>query len=68
MSLRTDRAIEDTSKYNTVLVSDFEQKIKSYAEQWFIEIILNWEKTWIKLTDEWMDIYNDIITELLEEI
>ncbi len=68
LSLRTDRSIEDISKYNTVIVSDFDKKIKSYSEQWFIEIILNWEKTWIKLTDEWMDIYNDIITELLEEI
>jgi hypothetical protein len=31
--LRTDRTIEDTSKYNSVLVSDFDKKIKSYAEQ-----------------------------------
>jgi len=68
LCLRTDRAIDDISKYSTVLVSDFDQKIKSYADQWFIEIVSNWEKTWIKLTDEWMDIYNDIITELLEEI
>lgn len=64
LSLRTDRWVEDTSKYNPILVPDFDKKIKSYAEQWFIETLENW----IKLTDQWMDIYNDIITELLEEI
>ncbi len=64
LSLRTDRTIDDTSKYSSILISDFDEKIKSYSEQWFIEILENW----IKLTDEWMDIYNDIVTELLEEI
>jgi oxygen-independent coproporphyrinogen-3 oxidase len=69
--LRTDIWIKDISKYNTVLVLDFKQKIKSYTEQWFIEILDSWDnskKQWIKLTDQWMDIYNDIVTELLEEI
>jgi hypothetical protein len=33
LSLRTDKIIEDTSKYNSVLVSDFNKKIKSYSEQ-----------------------------------
>jgi hypothetical protein len=53
------------------LVSDFNKKIKSYSEQWFIEILENIDNPkiqWITLTDTWMDIYNDIITELLEEI
>lgn len=62
--LRTDSWISDISIYKSVLVSDYNKKIQSYFDQWFIEII----EDWIKLTDQWMDIYNDIITELLESI
>jgi len=64
LALRTDLWIKNISKYKGILVSDYKQKIQSYSGQWFIEIL----DDWIKLTDQWMDIYNDIITELLEEI
>lgn len=64
LSLRTDLWIKDIKKYSNIVVSDFKEKIQSYVDQWFIEILENW----FKLTDQWMDVYNDIITELLEEI
>ena len=62
--LRTDKWIKNIQKYKSVLVPEFETKIKSYSDQWFIEILPDW----MKFTDQWMDIYNYIITELLDEI
>jgi len=62
--LRTDNWIKNLGKYKSVFVPDYSEKIKSYTDQWFIEIV----EDWIRFTDEWMDIYNDIITELLAEI
>ena len=64
LGLRTDNWIKNIQKYEEVLVPDYLEKIKSYSDQWFIEILPDW----IKFTDQWMDIYNDIITELLNEI
>jgi len=62
--LRTDNWIKNLGKYKSVLVSDYSEKIKSYTDQWFTELI----EDWMRFTDQWMDIYNDIITELLAEI
>jgi len=64
LGLRTDNWIKNTQKYGSVLVPDYLDKIKSYSDQWFIEII----DDWMRFTDQWMDIYNDIVTELLNEI
>ena len=64
LGLRTDNWIKNIQKYESVLVPDYAEKIKSYSDQWFIEIL----EDWMKFTDQWMDIYNDIITELLNEI
>ena len=62
--LRTDNWIKDIKKYEPVLVPNYLDKIRSYSDQWFIEII----DDWMRFTDQWMDIYNDIVTELLKEI
>lgn len=62
--LRTDNWVKNIKKYEPVLVSDYLEKIKSYSNQWFIEVL----DDWMKFTDQWMDIYNDIVTELLDEI
>ena len=64
LGLRTDNWIKNIQKYEPVLVPDYLDKIKSYSDQWFIEII----DDWMRFTDQWMDIYNDIVTELLNEI
>jgi hypothetical protein len=64
LGLRTDNWTKNIKKYESVLVPDYDEKIKSYSDQWFIEII----DDWMRFTDTWMDIYNDIVTELLNEI
>jgi len=64
LALRTDVWVNDLSKYSSVLVKNIDNKIDSYTKQWFLQK----KENWIKLTDTGMDIYNDIITELLQEI
>jgi len=64
LSLRTDRWIDDISKFESVLVKDYAEKIKLYEENGF----LNLRKNGFLLTDEWMDCYNGIVTELLKKI
>jgi oxygen-independent coproporphyrinogen-3 oxidase len=62
--LRTDRWVGDIEKFKSVLIKDYSEKIKLYENSWFLKLR---EKGFI-LTDEGMDCYNGIITELLEEI
>ena len=64
LSLRTDRWIDDVSRFGTVLVKDYQKKIKLYNENGFLKL----RENWFVLTDEWMDCYNGIVTELLSEI
>ena len=64
LSLRTDRWIDDISKFESVLVKDYQEKIKLYEENEFLKL----RENGLVLTDEWMDCYNGIITELLKEI
>ena len=64
LSLRTDRWIDDISKFEPVLVKDYSDKIKLYEENEFLKI----RENWFVLSDEWMDCYNGIITELLNEV
>ena len=46
------------------MVKDYAEKIKLYEENGYLKL----RKKGFVLTDEWMDCYNGIITELLEEI
>ena len=64
LSLRTDRWIDDIEKYKSVLVKDYVEKIKLYEENGYLKLR---EKGFV-LTDEWMDCYNGIVTELLRVI
>ena len=64
LSLRTDRWIDDISKFESVLVKNYSEKIKLYETNGFLKL----RENWFVLTDEWMDCYNGIITGLLEEI
>ena len=64
LSLRTDRWIDDIEKFKSVLVKDYSEKIKLYEENGFLKL----RENRFVLTDEWMDCYNGIVTELLEEI
>ena len=64
LSLRTDRWINNISDFEPVLLADYPEKIKLYEENWFLKL----RENGFVLTDEWMDCYNGIITELLQEI
>ena len=64
LALRTDRWIDDISKFEEVLIDDYWEKIKLYEESGFLKL----RENGFVLTDEWMDCYNGIITELLKEI
>ena len=64
LSLRTDRWIDDIQKFEPVLVKDYAEKIKLYEGNGFLKL----RENGFVLTDEWMDCYNGIITELLKEI
>ena len=62
--LRTDRWIDNISKFEPVLVDDYPKKLELYGENWFLKL----REKWFILVDRWMDCYNEIITELLNEI
>ena len=64
LSLRTDRWIDDVKKFDSVLIKDYLEKIKLYEKSWFLRL----RENGFVLTDEGMDCYNGIITELLDEI
>jgi len=64
LSLRTDRWIDNIEKFKPVLVPDYSEKIKLYEENGFLKL----RENGFVLTDEWMDCYNGIITELLSDI
>ena len=62
--LRTDRWIDNLEKFESVLIKDYSEKIKLYEKNWFLRL----RENWFVLTNEGMDCYNGIVTELLEEI
>ena len=64
LSLRTDIWIDDISNFKSILVKDYAEKISLYEENGYLKL----RENGFVLTDEWMDCYNGIITELLEKI
>jgi coproporphyrinogen III oxidase-like Fe-S oxidoreductase len=64
LGLRTDCGIQEVSAFSSVLVDDWEEKIKLYEKEEFVRI----RDEGFVLTDRGMDCYNWIITELLKEI
>ena len=64
LRLRTDQWIENIDNYKDILVSDFKQKIDNLLRE---ELAISDDKNLI-LTWNWMDIYNEIITELIEDL
>lgn len=62
--LRTDKWVNTVETYKSVLVDDYSEKINLYEKNWFLKL----RENGFVLTDEGMDCYNWIITELLKEI
>ena len=63
LRLRTSEGIADISKFTPLLVSNHES-LENYTNEWLID--LDWTK--LQLTDEGMNVYNTIITDLLQKL
>ena len=64
LSLRTDKWIENIKKYESILVDDYVNKLNLYKDENYVAF--DWES--LVLTDEWMDVSNSILSELMKEI
>jgi oxygen-independent coproporphyrinogen-3 oxidase len=64
LGLRTDIWLADITEFEDVLVKDYQKKLKEYQKLWLLEQY----KNFVILTDEGMDVFNTIVTNLLEEI
>lgn len=64
LRLRTREGISDISKFASVLVPNHQWLLTNYQWSWLV--ISDW--TDLRLTDEGMNVYNSIITDLLQKI
>ena len=64
LRLRTREGIVDIGKFISVLVPNYESLLVTYIKEWLVD--RNWMK--LQLTDEGMNVYNSIITDLLQKI
>lgn len=64
LRLRTREGIADINKFIPLLVSNYEALLDSYKNEWLISF--DWIK--LKLTDSGMNVYNGIITDLLQKL
>lgn len=64
LRLRTREGIADISKYIPLLVPTYELLLETYKNEWLITF--DWIK--LRLTDSGMNVYNSIITDLLQRI
>ena len=76
LNFRTNQWIKDINEFKEILVPNYEKKIENYINQWFIfGVAPLWKgkrrdlpATHFKLTDSGMDVFNTIITDLMQEI
>lgn len=64
LRLRTRDGIADISKYISVLVPNYDSLISKYQE----EGLVSFHDGKLQLTDEGMNVYNSIITDLLQKL
>jgi len=64
LRLRTTEWIADLGKYIPVLVPNYESLLVTYMKAWLVDVYENR----LQLTDEGMNVYNSIITDLLQKI
>lgn len=64
LRLRTREGIANFEKFIPLLVPTYKSLLKTYMKEWLIEF----DETKLRLTDEWMNVYNSIITDLLQKI
>jgi coproporphyrinogen III oxidase-like Fe-S oxidoreductase len=72
LKLRTNQWIKDLSEFTEILVPNYQEKIKNYEKEWFIEISSATRdprpSSLCRLTDAGMDVFNTIVTDLMQEI
>ena len=64
LRLRTRDGIADISKYTSVLIKEYELRITNYQK----EGLVSFDGKKLQLTDTGMNVYNSIVTELLERL
>lgn len=64
LSLRTDRGVKQLSRFESILASNAKSKLALYEEQG----LLLQDGDAIVLTDEGMDVFNAIVTDIMQEI
>ena len=64
LALRTDRWVQGLFSYEEILVKDYKDKLRIYSDQGLL--YYDWNN--LVLTDAWMDVFNIITTEILQEI
>lgn len=64
LRLRTREGIADISKFISVLIKDYELRITNFKKEGLVEF----DETKLRLTDEGMNVYNGIVTDLLERL
>jgi hypothetical protein len=58
--------ISDLNKYKEIIVDNYESLLNQFVDSWLVKYIE--DKKWIVLTDEWMNVSNTLITDLLKSI
>lgn len=64
LRLRTREGLADIAKFIPMLVSNYESLLQTYQK----EGLLSFDGTKLQLTDEGMNVYNSIITDLLKNL
>jgi coproporphyrinogen III oxidase-like Fe-S oxidoreductase len=64
LRLRTREGITDINKFTSVLIPNYELQITNYTKEGLVNF--DWIK--FRLTDEGMNVYNSIITDLLQKL
>ncbi len=64
LALRTSHGLSHVASYADLFVADWEAKL----EEWMASDYVFYAEDTLHLTDEGMDVYNTIITELFEKL
>jgi len=64
LRLRTKDGIVDINKFKNILIMDYELRITNYTN----EGLVRFDGKKLQLTDDGMNVYNSIVTDLLERL
>jgi coproporphyrinogen III oxidase-like Fe-S oxidoreductase len=64
LRLRTKEGIADLWKFSSILIPNYEWLITNYQK----EGLVDFDGTKLRLSDEGMNVYNGIVTDLLEKL